>query len=105
MRANKVFAVLCTALFAGSLAFVPAVTAQASAAPRPAQAAAVHDAVSNPYRNGYLQGFRDGYTDAREDCTHGFEFRSHNYVANPQWAEGYAAGYDDGFGRSFAQFC
>ncbi|MER5357853.1 hypothetical protein [Streptomyces sp. NPDC002785] len=107
MRTNKVFAVLCSALFAGSLAFVPAVTSQASAAARPAQqAVAAHDAVFDRYQDGYRQGFRDGYADARDDCYRGSGFQSRSYrEVDVRWAQGYADGYDEGYGRSFDRFC
>lgn len=46
MRTNKAFAVLGSALVVGSLTVAPALTSQASAAPKPAQAVAVHDVVT-----------------------------------------------------------
>ncbi|MFJ8849398.1 hypothetical protein [Streptomyces sp. NPDC102437] len=103
MRTNKAFAVLCSALFAGSLAFVPAV--QASAAPKPAQTVAA-DVIVFPYADGYRHGFRDGFGDARDECVR----RSGAGLVAEQslgerWAQGYADGYDQGFNQGYNQFC
>ncbi|MET9658166.1 hypothetical protein [Streptomyces sp. NPDC006510] len=105
MRTNKAFAVLSSALVVGSLAVAPALASQASAAPKPAQAVAVHDAVNDSYRDGYRQGFRNGFADARDDCDRsGFLFQRSVQQDN-RWAWGYADGYGDGYDRAFDRFC
>ncbi|MEL5955837.1 hypothetical protein AADR41_13885 [Streptomyces sp. CLV115] len=105
MRTNKAFAVLGSALIVGSLAVAPALTSQASAAPKPAQAVAAHDFVTDSYRDGYRQGFRNGYADARDDCNliSGYGFRSQS--SDERWSQGYANGYSDGYDRAFDRFC
>ncbi|WP_405712766.1 MULTISPECIES: hypothetical protein [unclassified Streptomyces] len=105
MRTNKAFAVLSSALVVGSLTVAPALTSQASAAPKPTQSVAAPNAVTDSYRDGYRQGFRNGYADARDDCdlSSGYGFRSQS--SNERWSQGYANGYDDGYSRSFDRFC
>ncbi|MET8325763.1 hypothetical protein [Streptomyces sp. NPDC005181] len=107
MRTNKAFATLCSALFAGSLTFVPAVISQASAAPKPAQATAEHDAVARPYKDGYRQDFRNGYSDAKDDCDRSSRYRNQGYgysARDAKWARGFPDGYDEGYSRAFDRF-
>ncbi|MFF9508100.1 hypothetical protein ACF1BU_19640 [Streptomyces sp. NPDC014724] len=105
MRTNKAFAVLCSALFAGSLAFVPAATPQASAAPKPAQTVAANE-ILLPYADGYRHGFRDGFADAQDDCARrSGEGLVANQSLGERWAQGYADGYDQGYSQGFDRFC
>ncbi|MFE7112003.1 hypothetical protein ACFU98_30835 [Streptomyces sp. NPDC057575] len=105
MRTHKAFAALGSALFVASLAFAPALTSQASAAPKPAQAAASHDFVTDSYRDGYRQGFRNGYADARDDCILASNYGFRSQSSDQRWSNGYANGYDDGYSRAFDRFC
>lgn len=106
MRTDKAFSALCSVLFAGSLAFVPALTSQASAAPKPAQATAEHSVVTDPFRDGYRSGFRNGYSDAKDDCRrsgmYGYGSRSRS---DSRWARGYSQGYSQGYASAENRYC
>ncbi|MET9922749.1 hypothetical protein ACFV1C_00940 [Streptomyces sp. NPDC059605] len=108
MRTHRAFAALGSALVVGVLTLAPALASQASAAPRPTQAVAAHDAVTDSYRDGYRQGFRNGFADARDDCIRssgsGQQFLQRQSQDN-RWARGYADGYGDGYDRAFDRFC
>ncbi|WP_329592159.1 hypothetical protein OG195_27370 [Streptomyces sp. NBC_01362] len=111
MRTHKAFAALGSALFVGSLAFAPALTSQASAAPKPSQAIAAQDVLANPYRDGYRQGFRVGFADAKDDCAResGVTGQSNQGYGQAQrdydFTRGYGDGYESGYSRAYDRFC
>ncbi|MEU8076942.1 hypothetical protein AB0B31_16010 [Catellatospora citrea] len=107
MRTRKVSVLFGTAAIAAALAVsAPVTAAQASSGPvaaAPSSTVATQDQpVADPWRDGYRQGYRDGFKDAKDDCQRSYASRQFD---NWKFAQGYEAGFGEGWEAGVARYC